>query len=221
MKKYTALMLLSFMMLFSSCYYERYTLRGEGETISETRDLPAFRGFEANGDIRVEVYPATRNRVVVTGYQNLVREFETDVNSGLLRLQFDDEYRNIRNNNIVIRLYTSSLESVYLNGSGDVKVHAGQEGERIEAIVNGSGVVDLGDNVYYEADLKVNGSGYINSRGVEADDVYAEISGSGNMDLTARRYLFGRVYGSGTINYWGNPAEQNVSVSGSGRIRKK
>src|ERR1044071_9449284 len=98
MKQTAILAALLSMMVFTS--YRKHTLVGEGPLIDETRELAAFDEVQADGSLDVVVYPSTSNKVVVTGYHNLVPIFETDIVGGKLRLSYPDKYYNIRHNNI-------------------------------------------------------------------------------------------------------------------------
>ncbi|RYE20285.1 MAG: hypothetical protein EOP51_18155, partial [Sphingobacteriales bacterium] len=79
----------------TSCGKQR--LRGSGDSGSETRAVSNFTSVEADGSTPVEVYPSTEDKVVVTGYKNLIGVYETNVSGGTLKLKFKDDYINIRN----------------------------------------------------------------------------------------------------------------------------
>lgn len=202
----------------NSCY--KNSIKGEGAVVTETRSIPAIKNIEADGDVDVEIYPATYNRVEVSGYQNLVPVYETSVSGNTLFLHFDDRYWNVRNNNIRVRVYLTGLEKISMNGSGNMSVNADMDSDAMEANINGSGNIYIGENHFDDLRINVNGSGEINSRSAIARNAWADVSGSGNIDLTVTSYLHARISGSGNIDYWGNPSEVNSEVSGSGKIRK-
>src|ERR1043165_311764 len=104
-----------------SCH--KHALRGGGSTGSETRELASFTNVEANGSTDIEIYPSTSNRVVITGYENLIPAYETDVRGNTLHLEFKREYYNVMNNNIKITLYTTDMNAVSVNGSGKVYIY--------------------------------------------------------------------------------------------------
>ena len=62
---------------FTSC--RKHSLRGEGSTTSETRDLASFTSVEANGSTDIEIFASSENKVIVTGYSNLIPVYETKV----------------------------------------------------------------------------------------------------------------------------------------------
>lgn len=206
------------LLAFSSC--RKHRLKGEGSIISDTRSLGAIESVEADGDIDLEIIPSERNKVVITGYENLVPAFESNVRSRTLVLKFNDTYYNVKNNNIRITLYVNYLEGVTLNGSGDVVLKPRISSDDMYVKINGSGAITIEDNDIPVMEYKINGSGNIYARDCRAQDVYANISGSGEMEVYADRYLEAKISGSGTINYWGDPETVNTDISGSGRVKK-
>lgn len=203
---------------FSSCHKNR--IKGEGSVISDTRSIGKIKYVEADGDLEVEILPAEKNRVVVTGYQNLVPAFETEVSHERLVLKFNDTYYNVKNNNIRVTLYVNDINGITLNGSGKVIMRSDVNTDNMELKINGSGKITLEDNYAPTLSCHINGSGNMFCRSFEADNVHANISGSGGMELTANKYLQTRISGSGTIDYWGNPETVNNDISGSGKVRK-
>jgi hypothetical protein len=220
MKQVAAIILMtSASVLFSSCH--KNSIKGEGPVTTDSRSVSSFHAVEANGEVDVEVHPSATNRVVVTGYHNLVPVYRTRVQEGRLVLEFEDSYWNVRNNNIKVDVYAEELTDVRINGSGDTYVEAGVKGENMNAEINGSGNITIGDNSYQDMTLNVNGSGDIDARSARTETADADISGSGNIRLTVHNYLNARISGSGTIDYWGHPERVDTEVTGSGRIRKQ
>jgi hypothetical protein len=205
------------------CIDKRHLLRGEGSILTDERPVSSFREIECDGDleVRIQYASSSQRRVVVTGYQNLLAAFETNVSNGRLSLKFKDKYWNIRNNNLEVTVYTPDLERLDINGSGDVEVRDELQWPKLEVNVSGSGSVRILDGDFQELNLKVNGSGTIHAEDALAKDVFAEVSGSGYIATTVSRYLWARVYGSGTIDHWGHPNNTDTRTEGSGRINRK
>lgn len=218
MKRILLLSILFSSVAFTSCRKNR--LRGEGSTISDTRYVSNFTKILADGSNDVEVRPSNENRIVITGYENLVPAFETNVDDGVLRLHYKDKYFNIKNNNLRITVYSKDVNTVKLNGSGSITIDEDMKSSYMEAEINGSGSVTINNNHFDKMKLKINGSGDIESRRGVGEDVEALISGSGDINVTAENTLYAKISGSGTVYYWGNPSV-STDVSGSGRVRKQ
>lgn len=159
-------------------------------------------------------------KVEVKGYSNLVNVIETNTINNRLQVKFQDEYFNIRNNNVQVYITIPVLDGVATNGSGGTTVDGFTNGASISAVVNGSGRITLNNSSYDNTVFDVNGSGEINAAGLSATNVDATIHGSGNIETTCSQSLKGSISGSGNIKYWGNPAV-DVKISGSGRVKKQ
>lgn len=199
---------------------KKTVIKGHGTTVSETRYLPSFSSIECNGDIHLEIYPSDEDRVVVTGYENLIPEFETNVHNGKLRLEYNDRYFSVRKDNIRLKLYTTGFSNISSNGSGDIFINDNIDTKSLSIQLNGSGNVNASRNDVDYFSTEVNGSGNINTREVHAQTAYAKISGSGNIDITVEEFLDAKISGSGNIDYWGDPSSVNVDITGSGKVRK-
>ena len=196
-------------------------IKGEGHVVTETRSLAEIDAVELNGSEDLQIISSTENKVEITGYHNLVPLYESYVRNGRLILQMDDDYINVRNNNIRVKLYTTGVNGIRINGSGDV-VAGDNIGIQMSTTVNGSGNISFGDNHFTSLDITVNGSGAIDARRAESETVYADISGSGDIDVSVTKYLNAKISGSGTIDYWGNPTDGvDTEISGSGKVRRQ
>jgi hypothetical protein len=108
------------------------------------------------------------------------------------------------------------LDGVTVEGSGTVTV-AGVRSDVLTVGLPGSGVIKMsGTTDRLEATL--DGSGDLLMGDLLAADVTALISGSGTIRLSVSRSLDASVTGSGAILYAGSPAEVSKSVTGSGTI---
>ena len=162
----------------------------------------------------------TQQKVEVTGYENLVPIYETYVTNGTLVVKFRNDYFNIRNSNIRVRIEVPQLSSTSLNGSGEITIRD-FIGSNLSVTINGSGNIYSSNCSYNYLYAKVNGSGHLRATNISTNTSEAEISGSGTIDVTASQKLKARISGSGEINYYGNPAATDIQVSGSGHVRKK
>lgn len=219
MKSIVSICLLISVIAFGSC--RKYSIRGEGSTTIETRDLSYINTIQSSDNVDVDIIPSNTNKVVVSGYENLVSEFETCESNGTLRLRFRDGFFNISNNNIRVKVYVTSLHEVSISGSGNINMLSNINSDDMSIQISGSGDVTVNENYFNVMHCKISGSGNIYARDCVANDVYAKISGSGDIEVTANDFLDATISGSGNINYWGNPETVNVSVSGSGKVRKK
>ncbi len=203
----------------ASCSKNR--IKGEGSIVSETRSIGTITQVNLNGSEELEIVPSKENKIVVSGYQNLVPVYKTNVSGSTLNLEFERKYYNVRNNNIKVTLYTTSLNKIELNGSGNINIKDSLKTDNLKVEINGSGNVYSYPNYFQNLSLDINGSGNINMRQATGKYVRAEVSGSGDIEITVEEKLDAHISGSGQIKYWGNPSTVNTDISGSGKVRKQ
>lgn len=210
--------LLSASLLFSAC---TKSIRGSGSTITEARNIAAITSVQLEGSAEVEIMQGNVQSVTVSGYENLVPIFVTQVNNGNLLLRFEDPYYNVRRNNIKVTIVVPDIQAVRSNGSGQISISNFLNKTIFNASINGSGNINMNNSSFIKMILDVNGSGNIKAYGCTAADTEAEIHGSGNIEITCTNKISAHIYGSGNIDYWGNPVATDVQISGSGRVRKR
>jgi len=191
-------------------------LEGSGDLITEERDVREFNEIKSSGsfDIYVEVGPV--QSLKITFDNNLIDIIETEVRGKTLRIGNEESYSS--DHVCKVEITVPELEAVSLSGSGDVEVVA-LKGDVFECSISGSGNVEVEGEVR-EVEFKISGSGEIEAKDLVADDAFVTISGSGDVRVHARESLEGRISGSGSIFYSGNPQSLSTNISGSGRIKK-
>lgn len=207
-----------FALVAVSC--NKSSIRGSGNTITETRTVQAFTGVKAQGSITVDIRKGSQQKVEVKGYENLVPIFQTFISNGTLVLKFSNDYYNIRNNNITVFIETPDLQNAILDGSGTLSI-SNLTGSNLSASINGSGNINSLNCTYSSVRYNVNGSGNIRAAQITSANADVDINGSGGIDVFCTQKLKATIHGSGDINYWGNPTVVETDISGSGRVRKK
>jgi hypothetical protein len=218
MNKLTKLAAILSIIILGSCGKD--SIRGEGSTISEQRNLPNYTAVQGNGDIKIHIAYGPVATTEVKGYRNLVDITETFVEDGKLVIKYKDGYYNIRNSNIELYIVMPSLTYIHTNGSGNVWIDGFQNMNSLEARVNGSSNINISNSVYENVFFDVNGSGDIRAATLLSKNAFATIHGSGDIEIACSWYMQARIYGNGDIRYWGDP-QLDVQVSGTGRITKQ
>jgi hypothetical protein len=208
----------AFLVLLAGCTKD--VIRGSGAVISDERNTPAFQKIEFFGEGEVIVSFGNEQRVTVEGYQNLVPLFETQVVGNTLTLKYRHEYQQIRNSNIRVHITTPDIKGVILNGSGDINFGSGFNGTELSSEINGSGTIYSGNGKFVNLRVKINGSGNADLEKLVSDNAEATINGSGTIRVLSFKSLKGKIAGSGTIHYSGNPLIVETEVNGSGRLVK-
>ena len=216
-------------------------IRGEGPSVTETRDVRNFRGFKSgiSADITLKQTSGSYN-VSVDGQKNIIALLKFDVVDGILKIGFEKGYSVNYKEPLKITIEAPSFEYMGMSGSGDVRTKGAISGEKLTISISGSGDFDL-DNLKYgnmsvgisgsgdvdlsgsveSVDLSISGSGDVNAENLKAQKASCRVSGSGDISLNVTKELDASVSGSGDIRYLGNPPSVRTRVSGSGDIKSR
>lgn len=195
-------------------------IRGNGNTIEQTRTVATFDAVEAHYDIKAVISYGNTQNLRVRGYENLLDILETEVVNGVLKLKYNHQYNTIRNSNVVAYIQLPAIKKATTHGSGDISISGFQQGQEIEARIHGSADINIANSTYQKAYLNIYGSGDIDAQSLWAKEAEVNVHGSGYSYITAGDKLKASIYGSGNIYYWGSPVTE-VNINGSGRVIKR
>lgn len=222
--------------MFSSCQKYGKSVKGSGPVVTQEFTLPTVSAISLSIDANVILTRGDSQTVVIEGQQNIINNIEKYVTSdGYWNI---DYYNNVKNHaGVTIYITTPNIDyatisgsgsvqctntftdtttSVYLNISGSGNITMNTHAQRIESGISGSGRIQISGTAY-EHRIDVSGSGDIRAYGLETENTYVKISGSGNSELWVTDYLEVNISGSGSVYYRGTP-EINANISGSGGI---
>lgn len=209
---------LIFSVVLVSCKKDK--IKGEGEIITEERNVNNFYSVEASGSSEVYITQGSVFEVKVKGYENIVPYLETKVENGILYIRFKSN-SNIGNDNSEVYITMPALQAITTNGSGNIIAKGNFLGmEYFNATTRGSGniSVEKGKSMNYK--IVIAGSGDVKSFGLETQQAIVDISGSGDAELTVSKILNANLKGSGNVYYKGG-ARVEKKISGSGDVVKK
>ena len=209
--------------------------KGKGGTV--TREIPVamLNAIVVEGSMDVNVLRGDTQRVEVTAQPGLIDLVKTKVDNGVWRVgttkcfSSDEEFS--------IRLMVPMLNSVIVEGSGDVlservfnsgKTHLEVRGsgsitvdtlhERLlEIRIGGSGGIVINAGECQELDARSHGSGDVRAGGLCVRTVNADLSGSGGLLVDVLDTLTADLSGSGDLRYRGGPVIIPNSI-GSGKL---
>jgi hypothetical protein len=230
MKNFIFLLIASF--LFASCEF----ISGNGNVITEKRNLQEIHAVKNSGSIDVEIRSGENYEVSVEDDENILPYIITEVRGGVLNIHYK-EGMNINNDHAKVYVTAPSLDKIITSGSGDItsdgviKSQAGIEfgssgSGDVEAKVDapsvkvsgsGSGNISLSGRTK-DFDCRMSGSGDVNCADLKTENTTISIAGSGNARVFASVHLSARTSGSGDIYYSGNPQSPEIHSSGSGDV---
>jgi hypothetical protein len=238
MKKQLTLALMTIVSLacFTACNKTPF----DGPVVKEERSVSHFTSIvsEIPGDIIIS-QEATQ-KVQVQAQENIIDDIKTEVVNGELRIYLRNRPRLTTGRSLKVYVAAPIINKMVLDGSGNMEANnpidfdgrfhidlkgsgnvdiAHLNGESINAVLSGSGKIDLkGGSVDY-INLHLKGSGNLNARHLSSMDAHVLLSGSGNVRVWATDNLDATLTGSGNIYYYGHP-RVHQNVTGSGKIKQ-
>lgn len=216
---------------------DRETVRGNGNKISETRNVGSFDGVELQGSMNVQLKKASAHSVEIEGEENILPFVETFIHDGKLVIKYKDNTSIHTTRDLIVHVNATELDEVRVTGSGDitgegkfessdeVKVKITGSGNisleldapSVEAGITGSGDIQLSGNTK-DIECSTTGSGNIKATELKAENAKVRTLGSGSISVFASVKIDASISGSGDISYKGGGAVSS-SVHGSGSVR--
>lgn len=191
-------------------------VEGSGVQASQERQVDEFSAIELAGPAEVTVTVGEEQSVVVEADDNILPLIETNVRGDTLVIGTKALTTLDPDLPITVNVTVTSLDEVSLSGSGDITIQ-GIAAPSFEIELSGSGDITA-EGAADSLTISLNGSGDVACGDLKAKSVTASINGSGDVTVYAIDSLDAAVYGSGTVEYRGDPAEVNQSAPGSGRV---
>ncbi len=213
-------------------------ISGNKEVVKQTRTVGNYDRISVTGIMEVQLIAGREGKIDLEAESNLMEYIETEVSGGHLKISVKKGVNLQPSKNYPIKLVVpfENLEALTLTGSGhirnsdiikarDFKVNVTGSGnmnlnlltETLSGSITGSGDVKLRGNSM-EFKCSVTGSGDFLAYDLKADKVDANITGSGDIQVTVVNELNVKISGSGDVSYKGNPEKQNFKTSGSGKV---
>jgi hypothetical protein len=170
-------------------------IKGNGNIVSQERAASGFYGLTIDGVGNVNVHPGEDYKLEVTTDDNLQEFVLVEVKNSVLHI---DTKSNLRPTKLIIDVHLPDLQSVSINGVGNVKLSNGNASD---------------------LEISLSGVGNLDAQNYEVENVTIKQSGVGNSTVWATNSLNGTLSGVGNVRYKGNPTV-NVNVSGVGKVNK-
>lgn len=244
MEKVTIIFSLAILCVTSACaqwWGNADKVKGNGNVVSKTRSITDYNKVSLKGSLDVILVNGKEGNIKIEAESNLMKHIVTEVEGDDLKIYVEKGFNlePSRGSKFLVTVPFKDLFKVSLAGSGDIYSEDIIKANRFGTSISGSGNVQLsveaseiktsitgsGDMVLKGATetLKcdVTGSGVLKAYDLKAQNVYALITGSGDIKTTAVHSIRARVTGSGDIDYQGNPEKEDKKVTGSGNITSR
>jgi hypothetical protein len=205
--------------LISSCEdMWNHCVDGNGDRISETRQLESFERIQVSGDFDVQIDTGRESSAVVKVDENLLDLVATHVSGNKLIIETRNNHCLRPSRPIEVTVSTPAISEIYLEGSGNIACN-GIRTDELNIILEGSGQIDCYEIEATSVSVNLQGSGLINTR-VFVENLAALLEGSGEISMNGETVNSDlTITGSGHIK-----ADQVISdvcyanISGSGQI---
>ncbi len=205
----------------------------KGDIITRTLTINGFTGIELELAADVQITQGNEFSVVAEGHEGIIDLLELEVQNDVWEIDLSENCNG--NYQLDIRITMPVINSLKIDGSGNIEGQNNFEVETITLGINGSGNIQLdldatsiladidgSGNMTLEGlanvlDLQIDGSGNFGNYDLIVDDAIIDIDGSGDVSLTANNSLNVDIAGSGDVNYKGNPTI-DVTITGSGKV---
>ena len=209
---------------------------GNGNVTTKTVNTRNYDAIKVVGSMDVHLEKGTEGSITVRTDDNLHEYIVVEVKDNTLVIKTKKHTYLKTRKGVHITVPFEDISEVSLVGSGDIDTKNTIKTDVFEVRVTGSGDIELaveanmvdasvtgsGDLVLSgttnSLDVSVTGSGDFQGFNLESQNTEARVSGSGDLEVVAKRSLKARVNGSGDITYSGNPERSDTKISGSGDI---
>ena len=224
---------------FSSCnYIGGKRVRGNGNVVSQERNVGDFKGVRSHGFFDVYLSSGPTASVRIEAEENIQPHIEAFLEGDVLKVESEDGYWLRPRRDVKIFITSPSLKEVKVYGSGNItsqskitnpekmqmgiygsgNIKADIDAPMVEADISGSGDIILSGQVK-SFDGEINGSGDIKAMDLKTEETKVSINGSGDAAVYASMNLNIDVRGSGDVRYKG-PAHVTSDIRGSGSVKK-
>ena len=195
-----------------------FPTRGSGHLISETREVSGFDAVVFSGTGEVEIIQDGTESITIETDDDVMEFVETGIRSGTLYvgLEFNGA-PSILPTKMRVTLHVITLTGVTASGAWDVRA-ASLETSKLEALISGTGGISIDLLTAEELVAEVSGSGRMDVAG-EVGLQRFSISGSGQYhagDLLSETAAV-TISGSGEATLWVT-GSLDVRISGAGRV---
>lgn len=192
--------------------------RGSGNVISQTFKVNNFHQVSLDGAGELNVTFGEKESLTIEAEDDVMEMIKVEVKGGELTLGFKEHYRIVPTKTIKFYLTAKTLDSLTVNGAGDVSIED-ISGDNLDVTINGAAEVTVSGKVD-EQHVTFNGAGKYEGDDLESEDARVEINGFGDATVWATGTLNAVIDGAGSLNYYGRP-QVTQYINGAGSVESK
>lgn len=241
MSKHSILVLLVLVALLAACTIPVpviNTLRGSGNTVTETYDFSDFDKVIISHAFEAEITAADTYQVEVTVDDNLVEHLRVEQEGDTVTIGFAPNLV-VTNTTQEVRITLPRLVDLEASGASRVDVSGFKTSDDVRVNVSGASTArgdmetgDLNADVSGASTLSLEGSGKnlrVNASGASTadlndfavNDASVEASGASRANVNVSGTLDANASGASSIRYSGDPTLGNIDESGASSVKSQ
>ena len=214
----------------------RSNIKGSGNLVTRTAEIPAFRAINASRAVQVIVCDTT-DRIVITADDNLIDYVETIVSREVLYVSIADSIKSFTNVHVVVvvpigekltmlsassaaRIATAKAlqaEKLKIAASSAARIRVAVSADKCVVDATSASRVELiGSADKFEADL--SSASRIDAESLKTHICEVDASSSSKVTINCSEYLNADVSSAAVVNYKGD-CRTDISTSSGGRVR--
>jgi hypothetical protein len=213
-------------------------VEASGKITKNQRTVGNFENLQVLGSFNIVLEEGSTGTLTVEASDNIAQYITTEVTNNTLAISIKKgaRFKPSKGNKVTIHVPFKTLKEISLtgsgcitsnktvasntkislNGSGSITLHVNSA--ETDALVTGSGSIKLvGLSEHFSC--RVTGSGSIKATELESDNVDADVTGSGSLKVLSNKIIKGRITGSGSIAFAGEPQDRDLKKTGSGDFK--
>jgi hypothetical protein len=232
-KRVQVMVLTAFMLTAGTSGIYAQKLKGDGNVVSQNREVSGFTQLEVSGIISMKLKQGNEEGVKVTTDSNLQEHVITRVSGNTLKVSTKEDIKDVTELEVVVT--ASDLKRIGISGavkfetdgafkasmieldcSGASKVSAEFISRTIEGDLSGGSKIELRGSTDL-LELDVSGATSIQAFDLKANTCEMDVSGAAKAEIYCNERLEAEISGAAKIVYKGDP-EVEKSVSGVASI---
>jgi len=237
--KRISLIIFPLILITSSCVlaFPFDGIAGNGKVITSVLPVSGFSAVRNMTSAEVLVHRGAGASAKVTVDENILEALDIHVDKGVLIISTRPGKSVYHTTGFTVNVTLASLNEIGVYGSGDILVSDRFSGHAIQLSIHGSGDIsgsfdydEIAASIMGSGEIRlaggtdyfkgtIAGSGDIHGDSLMAARALASINGSGSCTLRVDEALDARIYGSGSVYYYGSPMISQIDA-GSGSLRQ-
>lgn len=240
MKKYIhGIIAVLILFSLSSCIYIfRNSITGDGNVVSEMREISSFNAIKASSGLNVYVhFGEERAEIEVLADENLHEVIKTEVSNGELKIYTRHNIRKARAKDVYV--FAGDVNELDVSSAAQIIGENVLQTDKLEADVSSAGKLQLELECSYmeldisssagailsgqtkRFDVEVSSAGSLDANDFPAGECDIDVSSAADAEIHVLKSLSANASSAANIRFVGNPQERKINTSSAGSVHEK